>query len=118
MATPDPTEPARACNSNLCACGGGLTPARCCRLNLQSLGAPAANRHLEPLEKRALKARESGETEAAERADRNFKRPSGPRLPTTLLRVTSLMLRPSLGPACLAWAIRAAGAPPRRAPGH
>jgi hypothetical protein len=28
-------------------------------------------------------------------ADRNFKHPSGPRLPTTLLRVTSLMLRPS-----------------------
>jgi hypothetical protein len=51
-------------------------------------------------------------------ADRNFKRPSGPRLPTTLLRATSLMLRPSLGAACLAWAIRAAGAPPRRAPGH
>jgi hypothetical protein len=34
-------------------------------------------------------------------ADRNFKRPSGPRLPTTLLRVTSLMLRPSLGAAWL-----------------
>jgi choline-sulfatase len=51
-------------------------------------------------------------------ADRNFKRPSGPRLPTTLLRVTSLISRPSLGAACLAWAIRAAGAPPRRAPGH
>jgi len=51
-------------------------------------------------------------------ADRNFKRPSGPRLPTILLRVTSLMLRPSLGAAWLAWAIRAAGAPLRRAPGH
>src|SRR5271169_2899052 len=38
-------------------------------------------------------------------ADRNFKRPSGPRLPTTCLRVTSLMLRPSLGAACLAWQI-------------
>jgi hypothetical protein len=34
------------------------------------------------------------------------------------LRVTGLMLRPSLGAACLAWAIRAAGTPPRRAPGH
>jgi hypothetical protein len=51
-------------------------------------------------------------------ADRNFKRPSGQRLPTTLFRVTSLILRPSLGAAWLAWAIRAAGAPPRRAPGH
>ena len=38
-------------------------------------------------------------------ADRNFKRPSGPRLPTTLLRVTGLMLRPSLGAAWLAWKI-------------
>jgi hypothetical protein len=38
-------------------------------------------------------------------ADSNFKRPSGPRLPTTLLRVTSLLLRPSLGAAWLAWKI-------------
>jgi hypothetical protein len=38
-------------------------------------------------------------------ADRNFKRPSGPRLPTTVLRVTSLRLRPSLGAAWLAWKI-------------
>jgi hypothetical protein len=38
-------------------------------------------------------------------ADRNFKRPSGSRLPTTLLRVTSLMLRPSLGAAWPAWQI-------------
>jgi len=38
-------------------------------------------------------------------ADRNFKRPSGPRLPTTLLRVTSLMWRPSLAAAWLAWKI-------------
>src|SRR5271169_313437 len=40
-----------------------------------------------------------------EPADRNFKRPSGSRLPTTCLRVTGLMLRPSLGAACLAWQI-------------
>jgi hypothetical protein len=52
----------------------------------------------------------------SKQADRNLKRPSGPRLPTTLLRVTSLMLRPSLGASCLAWAIRAAGAPLRRVP--
>jgi hypothetical protein len=38
-------------------------------------------------------------------ADRNFKRPSGPRLLTTVLRVTSLMWRPSLGAAWLAWKI-------------
>src|SRR5271167_1535681 len=38
-------------------------------------------------------------------ADRNFKRPSGSRLPTTCLRVTGLMLRPSLGAAWLAWQI-------------
>jgi cysteine synthase A len=51
-------------------------------------------------------------------ADRNFKRPSGPRLLQPRLRVTSLVLRPSLGAACLAWTIRVAGAPPRRAPGQ
>jgi hypothetical protein len=38
-------------------------------------------------------------TQRRGQADRNFKRPCGPRLPTTLLRVTSLMLRPSLGAA-------------------
>jgi type I restriction enzyme R subunit len=39
------------------------------------------------------------------RTDRNFKRPSGPRLPTTLWRVTGLMLPPSLGALWLAWQI-------------
>jgi integrase len=42
---------------------------------------------------------------ALHRADRNFKRPSDPRLPTTLLRVTNLRLRPSLGAARLTWKI-------------
>jgi hypothetical protein len=46
-------------------------------------------------------------------ADRNFKRPCGPRLPTTWLRVTGLMLPPSLGAAWLAWAARPVqGCPP------
>jgi len=54
-------------------------------------------------------------------ADRNFKPPvrtKSAHLDTLVFRVASLMLRPSLGAACLTWAIRAAGAPPRRAPGH
>jgi hypothetical protein len=51
-------------------------------------------------------------------ADRNFKRPSGPRLPTTLLRVTGLMLPPSLGAAWLACAIWATSRLRRRAFGR
>jgi tetratricopeptide (TPR) repeat protein len=53
--------------SNLCACGSGLTRARCCELNLTTLGAREAGRHLAPLEERAAEARQSGATEEAER---------------------------------------------------
>ncbi len=51
----------------LCACGSGLTRARCCELNLASLGAREASRHLAPLEERAAEAQRSGATEEAQR---------------------------------------------------
>jgi tetratricopeptide (TPR) repeat protein len=50
-----------------CPCGSGLSRARCCELNLATLGAPEANRHLVPLEERAIQARRTGATETAER---------------------------------------------------
>jgi tetratricopeptide (TPR) repeat protein len=53
--------------SQLCACGSGLTRARCCQLNLSSLGAREASRHLVPLEERAAQAQRNGATEEAER---------------------------------------------------
>jgi tetratricopeptide (TPR) repeat protein len=51
----------------LCACGSGLSRARCCEFNITTLGAPEANRHLVPLEERAVQARRSGATDEAER---------------------------------------------------
>ena len=56
-----------ASESKLCPCGSGLTRARCCELNLASLGAREASRHLAPLEDRALEAQRGGATEEAER---------------------------------------------------
>jgi tetratricopeptide (TPR) repeat protein len=53
--------------SNLCACGSGLSRTRCCELNLTSLGAREASRHLAPLEERAAEAQQRGATEEAER---------------------------------------------------
>jgi tetratricopeptide (TPR) repeat protein len=53
--------------NNLCACGSGLSRARCCELNLASLGAREASRHLAPLEERAADAQRSGATAEAER---------------------------------------------------
>ena len=53
--------------SHLCVCGSGLTRARCCELNLATLGAREASRHLAPLEERAAEAHASGATEEAER---------------------------------------------------
>jgi tetratricopeptide (TPR) repeat protein len=53
--------------SQLCACGSGLTRARCCELALASLGAREASRHLAPLEERAAESQRSGATEEAER---------------------------------------------------
>jgi tetratricopeptide (TPR) repeat protein len=57
----------RMSESRLCPCGSGLSRARCCQLNLATLGAPEASRHLLPLEERAREARRSGATEEAER---------------------------------------------------
>ncbi len=50
-----------------CPCGSGLTRARCCELDLASLGAPEANRHLAPLEEQAAQAYRDGQTETAAR---------------------------------------------------
>jgi Tfp pilus assembly protein PilF len=50
-----------------CGCRSGLSRARCCQLNLANLGAPEANRHLVPLEERAVAARRNGAIEEAER---------------------------------------------------
>jgi tetratricopeptide (TPR) repeat protein len=54
-------------NPRQCPCGSGLSRARCCELNLATLGAPEANRHLVPLEERAVQARRTGATDTAER---------------------------------------------------
>lgn len=48
-----------------CPCESGLSRARCCALNLASLGAPEANRHLAPLEQRAERALQQGATDTA-----------------------------------------------------
>jgi len=53
--------------SHLCVCGSGLTRARCCELNLATLGAREASRHLAPLEQRAAEAHGSGSAAEAER---------------------------------------------------
>jgi len=53
--------------SNSCPCGSGLTRTRCCELDLASLGAREASRHLAPLEERAAEALQTGANEEAER---------------------------------------------------
>ncbi len=50
----------------LCPCGSKLSRARCCGLDLATLGAPEASRHLLPLEQRALQAHRQGALETAE----------------------------------------------------
>src|ERR1700733_927965 len=57
---------AEAVERRLCGCGSRLTRARCCELNLASLGAREASRHLAPLEERAAEALRGGATEEAE----------------------------------------------------
>jgi predicted Zn-dependent protease len=44
-----------------------LSRARCCELNLATLGAREASRHLAPLEERAAQEQRNGATEEAER---------------------------------------------------
>ena len=51
---------------NLCPCKSGLSRTRCCELNLSTLGAADANRHLAPLEERAVQALRRVAPEAAE----------------------------------------------------
>jgi tetratricopeptide (TPR) repeat protein len=53
-------------NVRQCACGSGLSRARCCELQLTDLGASDASRHLAPLEERAAAANSSGATQEAE----------------------------------------------------
>ena len=53
--------------SALCACGSGLSAARCCKLDLSTLGNSEAQRHLLPLEQQALAADAAGERDTAER---------------------------------------------------
>jgi tetratricopeptide (TPR) repeat protein len=58
---------AQPSENNFCACGSGLTRTRCCELDLTSLGAREASRHLAPLEERAAEMQRSGASEEAER---------------------------------------------------
>lgn len=51
----------------LCRCGSGLTAARCCDLNIATLGAAEAHRHLVPLEEQATQAHRAGSIDVAER---------------------------------------------------
>jgi len=52
---------------NLCACGSGLRPFRCCQLDLRTLGPSEANRHLLPLVDQAIALHGQGEFGEAER---------------------------------------------------
>ncbi len=54
-------------SSQMCSCGSGLTRARCCELDLTSLGESGAHRHLVPLEEEAQQAHLRGEAETAGR---------------------------------------------------
>ena len=51
--------------SGLCACGSGLSAARCCALPAAGLLANEAHRHLVPLEEQAVAAHQAGEAETA-----------------------------------------------------
>jgi len=48
-------------NPNLCACGSGLRPVRCCRLDLSTVGPSEASRHLLPLVDRAIEIHGKGQ---------------------------------------------------------
>jgi tetratricopeptide (TPR) repeat protein len=50
-----------------CPCGSGLSRARCCALDLATIGASEAHRHLAPLEEQAAQAHQAGDTPTAER---------------------------------------------------
>ena len=50
-----------------CACGSGLSAARCCAIEPSLLAASDAHRHLIPLEEQALDAQRAGQRDVAER---------------------------------------------------
>ena len=52
---------------NVCPCGSGLRPLRCCQLDLRTLGPPEANRHLLPLVDQAIALHGKGAFAEAER---------------------------------------------------
>src|ERR1700733_8325266 len=57
---------AQTSERRLCACGSGLTAARCCGLDPNLLGVTEAHRHLVPLETQAEAALRGGDRAAAE----------------------------------------------------
>ncbi|HQS11219.1 MAG TPA: sulfotransferase [Xanthobacteraceae bacterium] len=56
-----------ALHPNLCACGSGLRPVRCCQLDLRTLGPAAASRHLLPVVDQAIASHARGAIAEAER---------------------------------------------------
>ena len=48
-------------NPNLCPCGSGLRPVRCCRLDLSTVGPAEASRHLLPLVDKAIEIHAKGQ---------------------------------------------------------
>ncbi len=52
---------------NVCPCGSGLRPLRCCQLDLRTLGPSEANRHLLPLVDQAIALHGKGAFAEAER---------------------------------------------------
>ena len=56
-----------AMQPQLCACGSGLRPPRCCQLDLRTLGPASANRHLLPLVDQAIASHTAGRFAEAEK---------------------------------------------------
>ena len=56
-----------ATSPNLCPCGSGLRPARCCALQPGAIPPAEATRHLVPLVERAIQAYQQGAKDVAER---------------------------------------------------
>jgi tetratricopeptide (TPR) repeat protein len=52
---------------NLCPCGSGLRPLRCCQLDLRTLGPPESSRHLLPLVDEAIALHAKGAFAEAEK---------------------------------------------------
>src|ERR1051326_305097 len=56
-----------AATTNLCPCGSGLRPARCCALQQGAVPPAEATRHLVPLVERAIQAYQQGAKDTADR---------------------------------------------------